>query len=236
MPANDVSLYSSAKVLFWLTVLGTYGFIEAILRLYRYIPRLYPWASWRWYNRTSDKEFYFRHREFSCRVYPGGQQYLVVREETVVARAKLSSVPISYQWTAQGPISERILPESLALVDAQRIKGQTSVRKRIQFKSELEKGQEQTYTFILRCCCTPNSPPPEPFLSSTSNHRVDRLILRVIFPVDEMPKRVFRVEQDRDGHELARCQIELTDYVNGEYRVEIRQPRAHTTYLLEWEK
>jgi len=228
-----VPFYASAKVLFVLAVLGAWGAIDAALKAYKYVPRAYRWLHWRWYNRQIDKDFYFKYREAAYRIAPGKTQFLYVRKETVVALQELKEIPVSYRWTGDGKITEQVLPGNLHLTDAQRVKGQINTRKRIQVNDGLAKGEEITYTFVVRCQA--GTKEPEPFLGSESSHRVDRLVLRAVFPVGEQPGTVYCVEHNADKIEIRRSQIEEYDYINGEYRVEIFQPRAHITYSIEWE-
>jgi len=220
----------------WIVIwglLGAYGAMEAGLRTLRGVPRAWSWSRYHWRNRHLAKDFYYKHREYAYRISPDGRTYLHVRRETVVAQKALIEIPISYRWTGEGEVEAGVEPSSFSLTDAARIKGQTRTRKLIRPDQALRKGDEAEYTFTVKCAVT--GKPPEPFLGCQSSHRVDELILRVLFSLQRLPLRVWYVTQNPDGQEISREAVERFDPITGEYRKHINHPDAHILYILEWE-
>jgi hypothetical protein len=97
----------------------------------------------------------------------------------------------------------------------------------------LSKNSTAEYIFTVKCTVTGKQ--PESLLGSQSSHRVDELVLRVIFALAKMPVHVWHVVQDADGNELSRQAIDRFDSITGEYRQHIKRPDAHRIYVLEWE-
>jgi len=91
-------LASPAALIVW-GLLGAYGAIEAFLRLLRGIPKLYYWCLYKWRNRHIAKDFYYKSREASYRIYPDGKTFLYLRKETVVAlKDKRGAIFIPLDW------------------------------------------------------------------------------------------------------------------------------------------
>jgi hypothetical protein len=225
---------SNAKWIVIWGVLGAYGAIEAFFRLLHGAPKLWYSVSYRWRNRQLGNNFYYKFREASYRIFPEGRRFLYIRRETVVStKNELTEVPFSYRWTGDGTVTQSIIPGSFKLADAPRIRGQSSQRKSVQFDKPLAKKEEQTYTITLDCSATGKM--PEDFLGSTSSHRVDQLVMRVIFPLERLPKLIFCVSLDKDGHEISRQAAPAIDPITGECRYEIMRPEAHTVYQIDWE-
>lgn len=217
----------------WLAVLGTYGAIEASLRLVRAIPKWAGELKRKWQYRLLDKDFYFNKRESGYRVLEDGTTYLHVRRETVVALKTITEIPVSYSWTGEGTTAETVSPSKYRLEDVPRIKGQTRIRKKLVLDAPLGKGKSVTYTFEVKC--TRTGKPPETFLGSLSSHRVDDLMLRVIFPIGGVPSKVFYAERDADGNELVKEPVSDVDPISGEFRRRIPFARPHIHHILEWE-
>jgi hypothetical protein len=220
----------------WIVIwglLGAYGAVEAFFRLLRGIPRIFAWVGYHWRNRNLAKNFYYKYREGAYRISPDGRSYLYVRKEIVVALERLTEIPISFRWTGEGSADVTIQPDSFTLADAARVRGQNRTRKLIRPNTELKKHDTADYTFTVKCAVTGNQ--PENFLGSQSSHRVDELVLRVIFALARMPAHVWHVVQDQDGREISRQAIDRYDPITGEYRRHIKRPDAHLIYVLEWE-
>jgi hypothetical protein len=78
-------LYSSPKVLFWLTALGLYGTAEGIGRLVNKVPPLYRKIRNQMRSKAHDTAFYYSYRESGYNVMPGGEVFINSRRERVVA-------------------------------------------------------------------------------------------------------------------------------------------------------
>lgn len=226
-------LYSSPKVLFWLTVLGLYGTAEGVGRLFRQLPPLFRKANNRWRSKAHDTDFYYSYRESGYIILPGGLDFVSSRRERVVALKRLEDVPFTYRWTGEGVVTEELFPEAYTLEDMPRISGQNQTRKRIKFGTALEKGKEAEYTILLKCKQTGRG--PEPFVNAKSPHRVDELLLRVVFPSNLLPDSVVYVKRNADGVEIHRESIKERDRLTGEFRKLIKYAEPHVAHSIEWQ-
>lgn len=163
-----------------------------------------------------------------------GLTYLSVRRETIVSMIKsLSAVPLTYRWTGNGEITENIYPNNITLYDIPKVMGKIGVRKSLGFETPLGKRTKLTYSVVLKCKAIVSK--PESMLASGSSRRVDRLILRVAFPVDKHPAHVTYRLLDSDGVEKSRAALECSDHLTGEFRKEIRYPKPFYEHRIEWE-
>ncbi len=227
------SLYSSTKVLFWLTVLGTYGAVEAVLKAIKFAPRVWRYGLARWHNRSTETDYYYSYRESGYRVMLPDGHYWHVRRERVVAMGKLYDMGLSYSWSGEGTTEESIAPDSFSVTNLPSIPGHKLSRRRITFNPPLEQGQSAEYTFIVRCKQT--GQPPAPFLSTRSSHRVDVLVLRVVFAPGIEPKKVDYVKRNTQLEEVTRERLPHKDFLTGEYRKQIDYPEPHIYHRIEWE-
>lgn len=218
----------------FLSILGAYGGIEAIFKLVRYTPRAYRALIARWQNRSAEKDYYYKYRETGYMICSDKVSFHHVRRETVVAMKKLQEVPIRYVWSGTGGTTERLIPPNYKIEDVTKAPGQTGIRKRIIFDKMLEKREEASYNFIVDCQVT--GAPPETFLGSISSHRVDELVLRVVFPRDAIPQDIHYVRRNHDLQEFHREPVDSVDYLTGEVRKRIMAPQLHMYHRIEWEK
>lgn len=225
-------IYTSAKVLFWLGVAGAYGIVEAIGRAVRHLPPLYRKMMGKLRAKAHDSDFYFSYRENGYIIQPGGNEFMNSRRERIIALKRLEEVPFRYHWTGQGMVKEEIFPQSFRIQNLPSGTGYGPQR-RIRFDRPLEKGRETEYTLLLYCTRTGRA--PEPFLSSRSPHRVDELLLRVVFPVNLLPEKVFYVRRNADDVEVHREQIKERDPLTGEFRKIIKYAEPHEAHMLVWE-
>jgi len=233
-PMTDLNgIYSSPKVLFWLTVLGLYGTIEGVGRLVRQVPPFFRNLRARWRSNAHDTDFYFSYRESGYVIMPGGIDFVGTRRERVVALKRIEDVPYTYSWSGEGTIAEELFPDTYTLEVIPRAAGQTLSRRRIKFGTSLEKGKVAEYTVLLKCKQTGKA--PEPFLSSRSPHRVDELLLRVVFPADLLPDQVVYIKRNADGMEIHRESIKERDRLTGEFRKLIKYAEPHVSHVLEWQ-
>lgn len=231
--ATFYDIYTSPKVLFGLAVLGAYGVVEAIGRGIRHIPPAVREIRQRLHSKARDTDFYYSYRESGYIVLPGGNEYMNSRRERLVALKRLDEVPLKYRWTGEGNITEELFPESFSIRSLPLEMGQTVPQRRIRFDKALERGQTTEYTLLLKCKRIGR--PPEPYLSSQSPHRVDELVLRVVFPATLIPEKVFYVRRDADDVEVHREQIKDNDRLTGEFRKLIKYAEPHERHLLIWE-
>ncbi len=230
---SPTPFYSSPQVLFWLAILGLYGTIEGVLRLVRCIPKWYRSLRNSLQSKVHDTEFYYSYRETGYIVMPGGTEFVNSRRERIVPIRRLEQVPLNYGWSGEGDISEELFPGSFRIETLSRIPGQrTTQRKMIKFDSPRERGQEVEYTLLLKCKRTGKA--PEPYLSMKSPHRVDEMLLRVVFPANLLPDQVFYVRRNEDGIEQHREAIKERDALTGEFRKLIRFAEPHHQHVLEW--
>lgn len=227
------SFYSSPRVLFWLTVAGAYGLAEAILRAIHGLPKLWIAVVAKWHNRSIDKDYYYAYRESGYRILNPGNQFLHIRSEKIIALKHLEEMPISFNWSGEGEVKEKVIPESLKTVTLAKVPGYSTSRRRISLTPPLEKGQSTEYTYVVEC--KQIGKPPEPFLGSRSSHRVDVLVLRVVFPPTSKPKNVFYVKRNADLVEVDREHLKDVDHLTGAYskRIEFAEPHLH--HRIEWE-
>lgn len=233
---ENTSLWDTLGGTKWIVIwglLGTYGAVEAFFRLLKGVPKAFNWVRYHWRNRHLAKDFYYKRREYAYRIGADQRTYLHMRRETVVALQRITEIPVSFRWTGEGEVETSIEPGTFSLVDAARIKGQTRTRKLIRPDTALEKRGTAEYTFTVKC--TVNGKQPESFLGSQSSHRIDELILRVIFGLSHMPNHVWFVVQNPDGQETLREVIDRCDPITGEYRKLVKRPDAHLIYILEWD-
>jgi hypothetical protein len=130
-------------------------------------------------------------------------------------------------------VTTELFPPSFSMEDFPRVHGQKSERKRIKFGSALEKGNETEYTVNLKCTQTGNA--PAPYLSSKSPHRVDELLMRVVFPANLLPDQVVYIKRNADGVEINRQAIKERDQLTGEFRILIKYAEPHVEHVLEWQ-
>jgi hypothetical protein len=102
----------------------------------------------------------------------------------------------------------------------------------VRFAKPLEKGQTAEYTVLLKC--RQDGKEPEPFLSSLCPHRVDELVLRVVFPADLVPDQVTYIQRNADGSEISRESIKEMDRLTGEFRKIIKFAEPYVAHVLEW--
>jgi len=160
---------------------------------------------------------------------------LNVRRETVVSMIKkLESIPIKYRWSGDGEISVEIEPNALAIRDRPPLAGKVDTRKSIFFEKPLDK--KESCSFVIRMRCIASRHQPEPFISSMSIRRVDKLILRVAFPIDRHPSHVTYRLLDADGLETSHKALECSDHLTGEYRAEIKYPKPFYEHRIEWDE
>ena len=226
-------IYSSPKVLFWLTLLGLYGTVEGVGRLVQHVPPLYRNLIARWRSTTRDTDFYYSYRESGYIIMPGGTDFVNSRRERVVALKRIDDVPFTYKWSGEGMITEELYPDTYTLEDLPRVVGQILSRKRVKFGTPLEKGEVAEYTVLLKCKQNGNG--PEPFLSSLCHHRVDELLLRVAFPENLLPDQVVYIMRNADGIEKSRELIKEKDRLTGEFHKLIRYAEPHASHVLEWQ-
>ncbi len=164
-----------------------------------------------------------------------GKTYVNVRRETVVSKiGELDSIPVNYRWSGSGEISQEVDPKEVIIRDRPRVSGKLETRISVCFEKPLKKGEK--YSFTLRLRCAANDKQPEPFISSSSKRRVDKLILRVSFPLDNLPAQVTYRVLDGDGTEKSHAALDCADYLTGEYRVEARYPKPFFEHRIEWER
>jgi hypothetical protein len=226
-------IYSSPKVLFWLTLLGLYGTAEGLGRLVRHVLPIFQNLMARWRSGTHDTDYYFSYRESGYIIMPGGTDYVNSRMERVVALKRIEDVPFRYKWTGEGTITEELYPDTYTLEDLPRVIGQSSSRKRVKFGKALEKGEVAEYTVLLKCKQIGKG--PEPLLSSLCHHRVDELLLRVAFPANLLPDHVVYIKRNADGIETSRELIKERDRLTGEFRKLIKYAEPHASHVLEWQ-
>jgi hypothetical protein len=162
-----------------------------------------------------------------------GTTFVSVRREEIVSRTTLDSVPLTYRWTGSGEVVERIEPNNLEIKDRPKIIGKIGVRRSIFFEKALDKNQETTYTVILTCKAVNGQ--PECMISTSTARRVDKLVLRVAFPLNNRPSHVTYRLLDSDGVEKAKATLECADFLTGEYRKEISYPKPFFEHRIEWE-
>jgi hypothetical protein len=164
---------------------------------------------------------------------PGGTDFVSSRLERIVALRRIEGVPYTYKWSGEGTITEELFPDTYTLEKIPRTTGQTLSRRRIKFGTSLEKGKVAEYTVVLKCKQTGRA--PEPFLSSRSPHRVDELLLRVVFPANLLPDQVVYLKRNADGVEIHREPIKERDRLTGEFRKLIKYAEPHVAHVLEWQ-
>lgn len=226
------AIYSSPKVLFWLTAFGLYGTGEGMGRLVRNIPPMVRNIAARWKNHAHDTDYYFSYRESGYIIMPGGTDFVNSRRERVVALKHLDHVPLVYSWSGHGKITEELFPETYRMDEVPRVAGQTISRKWVKFTPPLEKGKSTEYTVLLKC--KQDGKAPESFLSSQCHHRVDELLLRVVFPRDLVPSQVVYLKRNADGVETHRETIKELDRLTGEFRKLVKYAEPHVQHVLEW--
>lgn len=218
----------------YLGILGAVGAPATIYHAVKWIIRFWHTTLLQVRHPSIHKDFYYKSRDFGYRVMEDGATFLNVRREVLVPLAKnLTSVPLNYRWTGTGEITEDVSPNTVTIEDAPKIMGKMGARRSVHFQGGLEKGKEYSYTLILSCRATSHQ--PESFLASGSSRRVDSLILRVAFPIDNRPNHVTYRVLDSDGTEKERLALELSDPLTGEYRKEISYPRPFFEHRIEWE-
>lgn len=130
-------------------------------------------------------------------------------------------------------MAERVIPDCNVIEDVPRALGQAGTRRRLKLRPVLEKGHQTSYDFVIDCEATGR--PPESFLSSRTSHRVDELLLRVVFPCNHLPRKVFYIERDGDGGETRKEELVSPDLLTGEYRKQVEFAEPHVDHRLEWE-
>jgi len=218
----------------YLAILGALGAPGTFVQVWRWLLRFWNTTLLQIRHPAVLKDFYFTTRDFGYRILEDGKTYLNVRRETVVSKVKgLDSIPFNYKWSGSGEITEEIEPASLTIRDRPKIAGKTATRKSVFFEQPLDKRQKCSFTLNVYCVATVRQ--PEPFVSSASSRRVDKLILRVAFPLSAFPARVAYRVLDVDGSEKYRKTLDCSDYLTGEYRIEIKYPKPFYEHRIEWE-
>jgi len=218
----------------YLVILGAIGAPEVFVRACRSLKVFWNTTLLQIRHPSVFKDFYFITRDFGYRIMEDGNTYLNVRRETVVSKVKrLESIPFRYMWSGQGKIEEAIQPKTMTIRDRPKLAGKVDTRRSIFFERPLRKREK--CSLVLHIKCVASEKHPEPFISSTSTRRVDKLILRVAFPLGRHPTHVAYRLLDDDGNEKSRRMLECSDYLTGEYRVEIKYPKPFYEHRIEWE-
>lgn len=217
----------------YLAILGAVGAPSTFWQVAKWLKSIWKTTLVQFWHPAIFKDFYFTTRDFGYRILEDGQTYLCVRRETIVSKKKnLESIPINYNWSGVGQITEEIEPSSLRLQDRPKLAGKIETRKNIVFEKPL--GKREECSLILRFRCVATDRQPQPYISSTSKRRVDKLILRVAFPLERLPTEITYRLLDGDGVEKSHSSLECSDYLTGEYRIEIKYPKPFYEHRIEW--
>ena len=137
-------------------------------------------------------------------------------------------------WSGAGEVTASVKPESITLEDRPRVAGRVATRKSVVFEKPVAKGESCQFVLEVRCVAAEGHQ-PEPFVSTASSRRVDRLILRASFPLSRMPARVSHRLLDSDGGEVSHEMLECSDPLTGEFRIDVKYPRPFFEHRIEWE-
>ncbi|SRR6266851_3733832 len=217
----------------WLGILGALGAPSSVWKTVRWVGKLWNTSLIRLRHPAILKDFYYRSRDFGYRVMEDGITYVSVRREEIVSLSTLESVPLNYRWTGSGEVAERIEPNHLEIKDRPKIIGKLGIRRSVFFEKALDKGQESTFIVVLTCKAVNGQ--PENMIATSTARRVDKLVLRVAFPLNNRPSHVTYRLLDSDGVEIAKATLECSDFLTGEYRKEISYPKPFFEHRIEWE-
>jgi hypothetical protein len=199
----------------------------------------------RYRNRHARQDFYYKERLMCYRLLEDGQTCWQLRiDEVVPLRENLTSVPLGYGWTGEGDVTEdvKVLAPSdrtgNVRVGTPAYGGRFNrylycdINPKIPKRWLFWKQESCKVQFDVRA--KPIQKKPEPFLASRSEHRVDKLVLRVAFRLDRIPAQVvFRVLNNMNENQEPQKVLE-PDPFTGEFAVVVNGARPHVRYYIGW--
>ena len=184
-------------------------------------------------NKQARRDFYYLFREAGYRIIEPGRRYLSVRRERIKAlRDGLEGIHLLYSWTGQGTVQESHSPTKYTKEELDAIPGKPFVRRFLRFDHPLAKGEEAEYEFSLDCNVKESA--PLSFLLVRFEHRVDELIMRVVFPPDSHPEQVTHCQRFSSGEASSGVENLPIDTLTGEVTKHVRHPLPYKDYLIEW--
>ena len=218
-----------------LSALGAYQLVHTIARTGR---KTYRRIKLRRLNKGAKEDFFYRERILGYRMCEDGS-YLSIRDEVIVLLQRRDAIRFGFGWTGEGRLEEELLSPADAQVKIlDRPSGSdtdlTSFRHLVKRNGHpFEKGETVRFGYRVRGFA--ENTKPQPHLSSKSEHRIDRLVLRVAFPLNAIPETVVFEIRGRMGESEREPKKLPVDPLSGECRVEEERPRPNTRYLIRWD-
>jgi hypothetical protein len=175
-------------------------------------------------------DFYYNSLEIGARIHDRGARWVVTRTATITSlQHELETVDIGVRPQDQREATYSISPaESLLLTRAGSIQG----FEHFEVTPKQPLTRDERLPFVFACEFTKSSKARD-FLSWESNRRVDRLLLRVVFPDDNAYRTVKAQIVSHSGRILEQRLLH-PDVVTGEYRFEWLNISPAATYCIAW--
>lgn len=176
------------------------------------------------------KDFAYQILEIGARVFDKGSRWEVTRTATIVSlRDGLEEIDIGVRPLNQRTAAYTVRPDSLSLQQrVDRVVGYD----RFVIKPTQPLNVDQTLQFTFQCNFE-KEPRQDDFMTWGSNRRVDRLLLRVLFPQSDVKPRVKGQIVSQAGHVVEEHALH-PDPVTAEYRLEARDLAPTAVYSISW--
>jgi len=183
-------------------------------------------------TRTVKKKRNFKYDRYESlyRILGDGAYVQLVQIGVVAKYGDVDQITTRYSWSGEGTVEQQIVPAEVATIQAQAEPGPFE-RFAIRFASPIKKGERRDFALLRRINQTGRD--PRPYLKQESKYEQDLLILCVMFPSSQFPKKATYVERDEDGSLLEQHAL-IEASLLGLARKEIRKPRVGHTYCIEW--
>lgn len=219
-----------AMILWILAILGAIGG-AIIVR-----DKIFTWARNRWHSlkaRNALGDFYYTERVSSYRVHDDDRTYSGLFVDKVRPKKDIESIPFAYVWTGDGRLTEAlILPTDAKIIASTDTTHIGTPVKKIHRDDGFKKGETVLCKYSVTAII--DSKRPDPVFGTSSQHRTDRLTLRVFFPANNVPESAcFRIT-DSHGKNLHPPMQLPVDEFSGECTHTIASPQPHVRHFIDW--
>lgn len=185
-----------------------------------------------WQNRGTVRDYYIERLDHACRIIEPERKVQFVRQVTLVSQTDgLSTFRVGHNSTVKTNRIASVTPEKYTLRAAAATLPYGEWWERdVCFDRPLRKGERATFTLTV----TSEYPEAKPERSFhwMSEHRVDELILRVVFTWP-LPQNAEGREVGVDGSVLRSTSLPI-DAASGECRFLVKRPRPGRLYTIVW--
>lgn len=211
-------------------VLGILGAIGGVLWLSRVVDGTLRRLRTRRLHGRSPVDFAYETLEIGARVFEGGSRWEVTRTARVASLCDgLEHIDIGVRPLNKISATYEVKPNNLTLETLQdRVVGYD----RFVIKPNEPLNRNQTLQFTFQCNFVKERQRDD-FLTWGSNRRVDRLVLRVLFPNGDLRAVVKGQIVSQAGHVVEEHELH-PDPVTREYRLEANHLAPTAVYSISW--